>query len=162
MRPVCGPPVRSEQITTLKYNPSSLPLTTSILKESCVGKINSRRNSPQGERCSFFAVFLHQEENKLSDWSFSALKCTTMSATAAETERSLLQMWHHVRSSLITQCLCYISLFVWVISHLIISEVCTFISEISGKHKVGFAVHQNYCSCEDKAQLKNNIPNSDP
>lgn len=34
-----GHPARSGQITTLKYNPSSLLLTTNILKESYVGKI---------------------------------------------------------------------------------------------------------------------------
>lgn len=162
MRPVCGPPACSEQITTLKYNPSSLLLTTSILKESYVKKINSPRNSPQGEGySSFFAVFLHQEGNKLSDWSFSALKCTTMPATAAETERSLLRICCHVSSSLITPCLCCTSLVVWFISHFnyFWSQHFHFgdqwKTQIWDCHISEFYFKIcHYCSCVDKVQLK--------
>lgn len=127
MRPVCGPPARSEQITTLKYNRSSLLLTTNILKENYVGKIISQKNSPQGEgyrflllfffSFCFFAVFLHQDENKLIYWSFSALKCTTMPVNCGGAEISVLQICRHVSSSLRTQCVCYITPLVWLISN---------------------------------------------
>lgn len=39
MRSVCGPSSSSKHIIALKYNPSSLQLTASNLKESSVGKI---------------------------------------------------------------------------------------------------------------------------
>lgn len=39
MRSVCGLSSHSKQIIALKYNPSSLPLTGTNLKESSVGKI---------------------------------------------------------------------------------------------------------------------------
>ena len=54
---MCGPSARSKQITALKYNPSSLPLTASNLKESNVGKIicqGSIESSRRGTSLIFF------------------------------------------------------------------------------------------------------------
>lgn len=68
MRSVCGLSARSKRIMALKYNPSSLPLTASNLKESNVGKIICQGSIESSRRgtCPFFSVFLHHNENKLS------------------------------------------------------------------------------------------------
>lgn len=56
MRSVCGLSARSKQIMALKYNPSSLPLTASNLKESNVGKIIFQGTIESSRRgtCPFF------------------------------------------------------------------------------------------------------------
>lgn len=67
MRSVCGLSAHSKQITTLKYNPSSLQLTTSNLKESYVGKIICQGSIESSRRGTcLFSLSLHHNENKPS------------------------------------------------------------------------------------------------
>lgn len=94
----------------LKYNPSSLPLTASNLKESNVGKIicqGSIEFLKARDKSYFFSVFLHHNENKQSCymcfWSHWALcfKCDNNDGDTFRGKRSIFSLiveglciWH--------------------------------------------------------------------
>lgn len=143
MRSVCGLPACSKHITTPKYNPSSLLLTTSNLKESYLGKDHmpeKYRVLKASDIFSFFPVFLHHQ-NKLSytSWSHWAVcfKFETMPVLSPEERISLLfggfyisQICSHERDSLTTSsrfCCCKWFVWFWALKLSYPLNICLFV-----------------------------------
>jgi len=107
MRSVCGPSARPKQIRALKYNPCSLPLTASNLKESNVGEIicqGTIESSRRGTSHVFLTVLASQWEETVLLCAFEVnqssvnLKATPITHSEGRQSFSLISkvfcFWH--------------------------------------------------------------------
>lgn len=91
MRSVCGLSARSKQIMALKYNPSSLPLTASNLKESNVGKIicqGTIESSRRGTCLFFHCSCITMRINGVMIYAFEVTESSALSVTTMRVEHS--------------------------------------------------------------------------